>query len=81
MASAIGKASSSPFLPPRSWTYHVFLSFGEQDTRKGFTDHIYTSLQKKGITGFRDDMNLERGQVIAHASSAWCLDELAPKYS
>nr|XP_004310272.2 PREDICTED: TMV resistance protein N-like isoform X2 [Fragaria vesca subsp. vesca] len=52
---------------PRSGklTYDVFLSFRGEDTRKNFTDHLYTALLQKGIHTFRDDEELERGESIA----------------
>ncbi|KAL6125915.1 hypothetical protein ACLB2K_073966 [Fragaria x ananassa] len=34
------------------------------DTRKTFTDHLYTALVNAGIRTFRDDNELERGQDI-----------------
>ncbi|WVY91203.1 hypothetical protein V8G54_036717 [Vigna mungo] len=46
------------------WTYHVFLSFRGEDTRLGFTDHLYAALVRKGIITFRDDKNLEKGDKI-----------------
>jgi hypothetical protein len=45
-------------------TYHVFLSFRGTDTRKNFTDHLYTALKQNGIFTFRDDEKLERGKTI-----------------
>ncbi|KAG7969826.1 hypothetical protein I3843_07G051900 [Carya illinoinensis] len=65
------RASSS--LPPSSstsprpqWVYDVFLNFHGKDTRKSFTDHLYTALEKKGIITFKDDEKLERGKYISH---------------
>jgi len=46
------------------WTYHVFLSFRGEDTRLGFTDHLYAALVRKGMITFRDDKNLEKGDKI-----------------
>ncbi|XVE90518.1 hypothetical protein DITRI_Ditri20bG0084200 [Diplodiscus trichospermus] len=43
-------------------TYHVFLSFKGVDTRKNFTDHLYTALVQVGIHTFRDDEKIERGK-------------------
>ena len=57
-------SSPSPFSTPR-WKYEVFLSFRGVDTRKGFTDHLYAALQRKGILTFRDDEELERGKPIS----------------
>ena len=47
-----------------SWKYDVFLSFCGDDTRKNFTDHLYTALKQKDIKTFRDDEELERGKYI-----------------
>ncbi|XP_039166183.1 disease resistance protein RUN1-like [Eucalyptus grandis] len=44
--------------------YDVFLSFRGEDTRKGFTDYLYTSLVEKGIRVFRDDNELRVGEKI-----------------
>ncbi|KAM5550148.1 TMV resistance protein N [Rosa sericea] len=52
--------------PPR-WKYDVFLSFRGEDTRKAFTDHLYTALDDKGITTFRDDPELHKGEAISPA--------------
>jgi hypothetical protein len=43
----------SPSKPRRS--HDVFLSFRGPDTRKNFTDHLYTALDQAGIRTFRDD--------------------------
>ncbi|KAI9376897.1 hypothetical protein POPTR_019G021681v4 [Populus trichocarpa] len=45
-------------------TYDVFLSFRGKDTRKTFTDHLYTALVQAGIHTFRDDDELPRGEEI-----------------
>ncbi|XP_027365080.1 TMV resistance protein N-like [Abrus precatorius] len=47
------------------WKYHVFLSFRGEDTRFGFTDHLYAALLQKGIKTFRDNDELTRGEVIS----------------
>ena len=47
------------------WNYHVFLSFRGEDTRKSFTDHLFTTLKQKGIFTFRDDKKLEKGKPIS----------------
>ncbi|MED6217054.1 hypothetical protein PIB30_014038 [Stylosanthes scabra] len=63
-----GEASSSSSIqrrPPRSWKYHVFLSFRGQDTRTGFTSHLYAALRRKGITTYKDDYDLRKGDVIS----------------
>ncbi|XP_028106556.1 TMV resistance protein N-like isoform X2 [Camellia sinensis] len=45
-------------------SYHVFLSFRGEDTRKTFTDHLYTALKHRGFRTFRDDDEIERGETI-----------------
>ncbi|BFG21645.1 hypothetical protein CerSpe_079190 [Prunus speciosa] len=45
-------------------SYHVFLSFRGEDTRKTFTDHLYTAFVNAGLQTFRDDDELERGEDI-----------------
>uniref|UniRef100_A0A5B7BRZ1 ADP-ribosyl cyclase/cyclic ADP-ribose hydrolase n=1 Tax=Davidia involucrata TaxID=16924 RepID=A0A5B7BRZ1_DAVIN len=44
--------------------YHVFLSFRGEDTRKTFTDHLYTALVHAGFRTFRDEEEIERGEKI-----------------
>lgn len=61
--SSTSSSSSSPSSSPE-WQYDVFLSFRGQDTRKSFTDHLYASLNQKGIIVFRDDPSLKRGKEI-----------------
>ena len=46
------------------YAYHVFLSFRGTDTRKNFTDHLYTALVQVGIHTFRDDEAIEKGKNI-----------------
>ena len=58
------KNPSSSACSSRKWKYDVFLSFRGEDTRKSFTDHLYTTLKQKGIFTFRDDEKLERGEPI-----------------
>jgi hypothetical protein len=48
-----------------SWDHDVFLSFRGEDTRKNFTDHLYTALKQVGICTFRDDEGLARGENIS----------------
>ncbi|XP_062020079.1 TMV resistance protein N-like isoform X1 [Rosa rugosa] len=52
---------------PPQWKYDVFLSFRGEDTRKAFTDHLYTALDHQGITTFRDDPQLHKGEAISPA--------------
>ena len=56
---------SPSFSSSHRWKYHVFLSFRGEDTRKSFTDHLYTTLKQKGIFTFKDDEKLERGKLIS----------------
>ncbi|XP_065622352.1 disease resistance protein RPV1 isoform X1 [Quercus suber] len=63
----IGTENTSSSFPSSSmlgWTYDVFLSF-RGDTRKNFTDNLYTALKQKGIFTYRDDEKLKRGTFIA----------------
>lgn len=47
--------------------YEVFLSFRGEDTRASFTSHLHASLLNAGITVFRDDDSLRRGDHISTA--------------
>jgi len=57
--------ASSSSLPRPDWVYDVFVSFRGQDTRKNFTDHLYTALHHARIHAFRDDEKLRRGEEIS----------------
>ncbi|KAL4588044.1 hypothetical protein LXL04_000922 [Taraxacum kok-saghyz] len=46
------------------YTHDVFLSFRGEDTRKSFTDHLYTALKQAGIRTFRDDDAMDRGKLL-----------------
>ena len=46
------------------WDYDVFLSFRGEDTRNGFTGHLYYDLCNKGINTFIDN-DLQRGEEIS----------------
>ncbi|XP_028207833.1 TMV resistance protein N-like isoform X1 [Glycine soja] len=59
---ATGSPSSSS-----SSNFDVFLSFRGEDTRHGFTGHLYNTLQSKGIHTFIDDEELKRGEEITPA--------------
>ncbi|XP_059429961.1 disease resistance protein RPV1-like isoform X2 [Corylus avellana] len=56
--------TSTSFSRPH-WNYDVFLSFRGEDTRKNFTDHLYSALDGVGIRTFRDDEELGRGKTIS----------------
>ncbi|KAL8192666.1 hypothetical protein R6Q57_027851 [Mikania cordata] len=45
--------------------YDVFLSFRGEDTRTGFTSHLYEALIQKGIRTYKDDKSLHTGEFIA----------------
>ena len=62
--SASSTSPSSSSTSGCNYEYEVFLSFRGTETRKTFTDHLYTALKKKGIYTFRDDERLERGTFI-----------------
>jgi hypothetical protein len=47
------------------WRYDVFVSFRGEDTRKSFTDHLYTALEQAGINCFIDNNELPRGRDIS----------------
>ncbi|XP_016647951.1 PREDICTED: TMV resistance protein N-like isoform X2 [Prunus mume] len=53
-------SSSTP-----QWKYDVFLSFRGEDTRKSFTDHLYTALERHGVLTFKDDPELQKGKAIS----------------
>ncbi|KAJ7015617.1 disease resistance protein RUN1-like [Populus alba x Populus x berolinensis] len=61
--TAMTKPESSRSRPEGA--YDVFLSFRGEDTRKTFTDHLYTALVQAGIHTFRDDDELLRGEEIS----------------
>ncbi|XP_030934592.1 TMV resistance protein N-like [Quercus lobata] len=65
MASMNTKRASSSSSSTHRLTYEVFLSFRGEDTRIGFTSHLYTALDQKGIYTFIDDEKLERGKSIS----------------
>ncbi|XP_042959063.1 disease resistance protein TAO1-like isoform X8 [Carya illinoinensis] len=59
------ETSSLPSSSTARWKHDVFLSFCGEDTRRSFTDHLYSYLKGKGILVFRDDESLERGTYIS----------------
>ncbi|KAM2397315.1 hypothetical protein ACFXTH_034131 [Malus domestica] len=81
-----GSASASA-PTARRWKYDVFLSFRGEDTRKGFTDHLYDILQWRAIKTFKDDQGLERGTFISpelHSAireSQFAIVVLSPNYA
>ena len=65
MASPSIQRPSSSSTSHSQWSYDVFLSFRGEDTRKSFTDHLYSALIRNNIRTFRDDEELPRGEEIA----------------
>ena len=61
MSTPGGNSSLASSSTPR-WKYDVFLSFRGEDTRNGFTDHLFDALQRKGLFTFRDEENLDKGK-------------------
>ncbi|KAJ9691431.1 hypothetical protein PVL29_013570 [Vitis rotundifolia] len=65
MASLSIQRPSSSATSHSRWSYDVFLSFRGEDTRRSFTDHLYSALIRNNINTFRDDEELPRGEEIA----------------
>ncbi|KAK8648444.1 hypothetical protein V6N13_129196 [Hibiscus sabdariffa] len=63
--SEISSSSSSSSSSVSRGKYDVFLSFRGEDTRRNFTDHLYSAFKRRGIVTFRDDEKLEAGDAIA----------------
>jgi len=80
-------SSCSPSIKASRWSNHVFLSFRGEDTRQGFTDHLFASLERRGIKTFKDDHDLKRGEVIslelnnAIEDSMFAIIILSPNYA
>ncbi|KAK2639905.1 hypothetical protein Ddye_027700 [Dipteronia dyeriana] len=64
MANSSTPSSSITTLPEK---HEVFLSFRGEDTRYGFTSHLYDALCRKNIETSIDDDKLERGDEISSA--------------
>ncbi|KAG6701164.1 hypothetical protein I3842_08G151900 [Carya illinoinensis] len=62
MAFSSPSSSSSP---SSTHKWDVFLSFRGLDTRNNFIAYLYSALYQKGIKTYRDDKNLERGEIIS----------------
>lgn len=61
----ISSSSSYYSSSTRGRKYDAFLSFRGEESRHGFTDHLYEELRRKRIHVFRDDEKLQRGEVVA----------------
>jgi len=66
MAILRAQEASSSSSSASGHRYQVFLSFRGKDTRKTFTDHLYTALVQAGIHTFKDERELQRGKNIAN---------------
>ena len=64
-SSSLSSSSSTSSSSSKRWKFDVFLSFRGEDTRKTFTNHLYTGLKQKGISVFRDDEKLKQRTFIA----------------
>ncbi|XP_021979115.1 toll/interleukin-1 receptor-like protein [Helianthus annuus] len=58
-------AWTSASLVQKPFKYDVFLSFRGEDTRKTFVDHLYHALLREGITTYKDDERIEKGERIS----------------
>ncbi|XP_018506279.2 disease resistance protein RPV1 [Pyrus x bretschneideri] len=58
------EASSSSSFKSKLWNYDVFLSFSGEDTRKGFTGHLYHAIEDRGYKAYMDEDDLRRGEDI-----------------
>lgn len=47
-----------------TYKYDVYLSFRGEDTRHGFTSHLFRALSERGIRTFVDDKMLLKGEEI-----------------
>ncbi|XP_050277880.1 disease resistance protein RPV1-like [Quercus robur] len=63
MALVTIKGASSSSFTHQSKNFDVFLSFREEDTRYGFTGHLYNALHQKGINTFIDDDFQRREEI------------------
>ncbi|RDX70883.1 TMV resistance protein N, partial [Mucuna pruriens] len=60
MSSSIIQTSSSS----HNKYLDVFVSFRGEDTRYGFTDHLFAALRRKGVVAFRDDQKINKGELL-----------------
>ncbi|KAI5570219.1 hypothetical protein BDE02_11G012300 [Populus trichocarpa] len=79
MAAGKNQESYSSRFP--NCKYQVFLSFRGEDTRKNFTDHLYTALVQAGIHTFRDDNEIRRWArgAVCPIYCGECLKEFGSK--
>ena len=63
MAFTASEPASSSY-SNHQWNYDIFLSFKGEDTRNGFTGHLYKALCDKGLYTFIDN-DIRRGEKIS----------------
>ncbi|KAF5817459.1 putative TIR domain, reverse transcriptase zinc-binding domain-containing protein [Helianthus annuus] len=56
--------ASSSYSSQLRKNYDVFLSFRGEDTRKTFADYLYSTLEDRLISTYKDDVALPRGESI-----------------
>ncbi|KAL8258357.1 hypothetical protein R6Q59_030398 [Mikania micrantha] len=63
-----GLSASSPesthVSSSQSWEYDVFVSFRGEDTRKNFTDYLYSALMCRQINTYKDNLTLPSGESM-----------------
>ena len=80
-ASSSNSSNQNP-----QWKYHIFLSFRGEDIRNSFADLLYIALKKNGISTFRDEEELKRGEIISQKlvkaiqESLFAIVILSPNY-
>ncbi|KAJ8760995.1 hypothetical protein K2173_022033 [Erythroxylum novogranatense] len=78
---------TSPALAALRLNWDVFISFRVEDTRHGFTKHLYESLKEHGIRAFLDDEGMTHGDKIptrlldAIEDSALSIIVISPRYA
>ncbi|XP_040998242.1 disease resistance protein RUN1-like [Juglans microcarpa x Juglans regia] len=65
MAFSLPSSSSASSSSTLKQPYDVFLSFRGIDTRNTFAAFLYPALRDKGIKVYKDDKDLERGEIIS----------------
>ena len=63
MAFTASEPASSSY-SNHQWNYDIFLSFKGEDSRNGFTGHLYKALCEKGLYTFIDN-DIRRGEKIS----------------
>ncbi|BFG14951.1 hypothetical protein CerSpe_012250 [Prunus speciosa] len=65
-SSTSSVAAVDTYIPPLQKKYDVFISFRGEETRDGFTSHLYKALLRKNIETYMDE-RLEKGDDIGPA--------------